>query len=270
MRVLALDFDGVISDSAPESFAVALETYVALRPASTHAPVASELATARSRPGLLERIRRAPLYLAFLELMPLGNRAEDFGVALGILERAVTVREQDDYDREWKSEPTAFLEDFHERFYQCRSAFSAADPEVWSSLLAPYPAFLDLLRARRGDALLALATAKDRPSVLALLRQYGIDDLFADEHILDKQAGVSKRAHLTALAERTGVAFSEITFVDDKVNHLDTAAELGVRCALAAWGYNGVREHELARRRDYLVCELSDAERQLFGREPGR
>ena len=27
MRVLTLDFDGVISDSAPEAFAVALRTY---------------------------------------------------------------------------------------------------------------------------------------------------------------------------------------------------------------------------------------------------
>ena len=66
------------------------------------------------------------------------------------------------------------------------------------------------------------------------------------------------------LRGRTGCEFSEITFIDDKVNHLDSVASLGVRCALAAWGYNGAREIELARLRGYLVCTLADVEAQLF------
>ena len=53
-------------------------------------------------------------------------------------------------------------------------------------------------------------------------------------------------------------------FVDDKVNHLDAVAPLGVRCALAAWGYNGPREHLLAGEREYLVCRLEDVEARLF------
>jgi hypothetical protein len=43
-------------------------------------------------------------------------------------------------------------------------------------------------------------------------------------------------------------------------------APLGVRCALAAWGYNGERELRHARARGYLVCTLDDVDRQLFGR----
>ena len=65
-------------------------------------------------------------------------------------------------------------------------------------------------------------------------------------------------------AARLGVAPAEITFIDDKVNHLDAVSELGVRCALAAWGYNGARERELARERGYLVCTLGDVEATLF------
>jgi hypothetical protein len=55
-----------------------------------------------------------------------------------------------------------------------------------------------------------------------------------------------------------------MTFVDDKVNHLDAVAALGVRCGLASWGYNGEREVALARARGYLVLGLEDAEAQLF------
>jgi hypothetical protein len=52
--------------------------------------------------------------------------------------------------------------------------------------------------------------------------------------------------------------------VDDKVNHLESVAELGVRCALAAWGYNGPREQRRARDCGFPVLTLGDVEAQLF------
>ena len=96
-------------------------------------------------------------------------------------------------------------------------------------------------------------------------RPYGIDALFEPSRILDKETGSSKRAHLEVLHRRLGVDHEEMTFVDDKVNHLDSVAQLGERCALAAWGYNGPREHDLAKRRGYLVCSLRNVEERLFG-----
>jgi phosphoglycolate phosphatase-like HAD superfamily hydrolase len=115
---------------------------------------------------------------------------------------------------------------------------------------------------------LAIATAKDRASVRALLDAYGIADLFDDARLLDKETGVSKSAHLEKLQRDFNVDFGEITFVDDKVNHLDAVAGLGVRCALATWGYNGEREVRLARERGYLVCTLDEVEGQLFAALP--
>ena len=55
-----------------------------------------------------------------------------------------------------------------------------------------------------------------------------------------------------------------MVFIDDKVNHLEDVASLGVRCALAAWGYNGPREHERARACGFDVCSLGDVEHVLF------
>ena len=59
--------------------------------------------------------------------------------------------------------------------------------------------------------------------------------------------------------------FEEITFVDDKVNHLVTVAELGVRPVLAGWGFNTPREHELARHLGFPVANFVDAEAVLYG-----
>ena len=48
------------------------------------------------------------------------------------------------------------------------------------------------------------------------------------------------------------------------MNHLNHVAGLGVRCGLAAWGYNGRREWEVATKAGHLLLQLDDLEAQLF------
>jgi phosphoglycolate phosphatase-like HAD superfamily hydrolase len=264
MRVLALDFDGVISDSAPEAFLVAVRTFAELRPGSSVARAAAAFAGAAPAAGAL---RDAPLYAPFLALMPLSNRAEDYAVVLSALESGTPVPDQAAYDALRDHHDPAWLGDYHRRFYAQRSALAASDPPGWLALMPAYRELLPLLRRWAGAVELAIATAKDRSSVAALLRAYGIDDLFAPERILDKQTGVAKTTHLAELRTRCAVEFKQITFVDDKVSHLDGAAALGVRCGLATWGYNGPREMQQAQARGHLVCGLRDAEQKLFDGE---
>jgi phosphoglycolate phosphatase-like HAD superfamily hydrolase len=263
LRLLALDFDGVISDSAPESFAVALLTYTELiehsRFDDRRAALESDSLPTPSR------LAEDPLYASFLGLMPLGNRAEDFAISLSALETSRPVADQADYDAFRSELDEDWLQKFHRRFYENRTALSRRDPTGWRRMMGAYPSFLEILHRRAGDALLAIATSKDAETVNALLRDYGIEALFPRERVFDKETGVHKDAHLQQLHETVGVAYDEMVFVDDKVNHLDRVARLGVRCALAAWGYNGEREVELARQRGYRVCTLENAEEQLFG-----
>ena len=248
MKLLVLDFDGVIADSGREAFAVARRTYLEQRPEST-----------------LRARDEDPLYAAFVDLMPLGNRAEDFAVALAAIEAGALLPDQAAYDAYYAAQDPRWLRGFHEHFYQVRTAFSRSDPAGWLALLRPYPRFLAMLRRRAGSCRYAIATAKDRRSVRVLLREYGVTDLFPEDLVLDKEAGVTKVAHHEHLARHCGVAYAEMTFVDDKVNHLDAVAALGVHGALSAWGYNGPREHQLARAHGHRVCSLANVEAQLFG-----
>jgi phosphoglycolate phosphatase-like HAD superfamily hydrolase len=248
VKLLSLDFDGVLADSAREAFAVARRTWRALRPASPRIEAAGE----------------ASLYAAFLALMPLGNRAEDYGVALAAIQAGAALEDQAAYDAFYAAQDPAFLRAFHRRFYVERAALSEEDPAGWRAMLGPYPRFLAVLRRRAGACRYAIATAKDRRSVAALLDAYGIADLFEPALVLDKETGVTKIAHHEHLARVTGIDCADMTFVDDKVSHLDAVASLGVRCALAAWGYNGPREHRLARAHGHLVLGLDDVEGQLF------
>jgi len=260
MRALALDFDGVISDSAAEAFAVGLVTYQSLCPVEGWEALA-ERAREMTRTELLAE----PLYQAFVEGMPLGNRAEDFGVVLRAIEQGVELRDQAAYDRVYAAVGAEFRHEYHARFYGFRAAYRAESPEQWCGLMGPYAPFLEILRAHAGRADFAIATAKDRDSVDLLLDAYGVADLFPPDLILDKETGPDKRAHVRALADRIGLEPGEITFIDDKVNHLESVSKLGARCALAGWGYNGERERRLARARGHLVLDLDDAAVQLFG-----
>jgi phosphoglycolate phosphatase-like HAD superfamily hydrolase len=250
VKVLALDFDGVLCDSAGEAWAVALRTFAEAFP--EHAlPAAAEA--------------DAGLYARFLELMPLGNRAEDYAAALAAIAAGRELPDQAAYDAWRASLAPERLRAFHKQFYRVRAAWAERDPEGWLARLRPYPGLCELLRRRAGDARLAIATAKDRRSVRALLAAYGIADLFPDGLVLDKEAGERKRTHVTQLAAGAGCAPSEVTFVDDKVNHLEDVAALGTRCVLAAWGYNGARERAIAEARGFLICGLDDFESRVFG-----
>jgi phosphoglycolate phosphatase-like HAD superfamily hydrolase len=264
MRGLVLDFDGVVFNSAPEAYRVARRAYADLGPARasvTPLPTPGEVHELR-----VEQVLADPLYQGFVELMPLGGRAEDYAVILSCLERGVVVRDQEGYDRQRDQVPAEYQEAYHARFYEVRTGFQEQHPERWRALQGPYPEVVALIRRHSSDVALAIATAKDRRSVRLLLEDHGLAGLFPDERLMDKDTGRSKAAHLRQLERVLGIPLPDMTFVDDKVNHLDAVAPLGVRCVLAAWGYNGAREQELARGRGYIVCALDDAEGELFTR----
>jgi phosphoglycolate phosphatase-like HAD superfamily hydrolase len=259
MEVLALDFDGVICDSAREVFRVGLSTYLGFHPDS---PLAERLGAA-ARSG----VQSNRIYQQFLDLCPLGNRAEDFGVALRAIDCQIKIKDQAAYDRFYESLDPQWLEAFHVRFYEERNALREGDPDGWLEMQAPFTEFTDLLPRISEHVRLAVVTAKDGRSVRVLLKQFGIDSLFLPELILDKDTGVHKINHLKTLQSRAAVPFDRITFVDDKVNHLFRVAELGVQLILAGWGLNGEREHSLAREDGIVVATFANAESVFLGKE---
>lgn len=258
MRAWVFDFDGVISDSAAEAFVTAGRTWMAMRPGSS---LAAGLRVAQEpHVPSPERVAGEASFLEFRRLMPLGNRAEDFAVALASLERGQDLPDQDAYDAFRQELDQEWLLEFHHRFYQERARIRAMAPEDWLRLQQPFPEMVSALLRQHGRAPLAIATAKDRASVHGLLAAYGLRAVFPDECIADKEIGVSKQSHVLALRGPLGVDCHQMTFVDDKVNHLDDVAPLGVRGVLAGWGFNGQRERLLARRRGYRVLELEEVD----------
>ncbi len=239
MKILALDFDGVICNSRIEVLRVAMEAYARLYPESG-IPSTGDL-------SLIER--------GFENLLPLGNRAEDFGVSLRALERGLRITNQEEYDRFFARQDESWRERYAREFYEVRSRLRSEDPEAWLAMHRPYAEVLRYLEDLEGVAL-AIVTAKDEASIRLLLAHFGISGLFERGLIFDKSLGPEKTAHLEKLKERLGGRFEDMTFIDDKVRHLAAVSRLGIDVALATWGYNTEREHEIARSRGYRLARL--------------
>jgi phosphoglycolate phosphatase-like HAD superfamily hydrolase len=260
-KVLALDFDGVIFDSIREAFTVALHTVTGRDATSRLAE--HPLIAGRCSPDLFP-FAEDPTFRAFLDIVPLGNRAEDYSVILSAIQDGTPVPDQTAYDRLYRGFDRAWLDEAHARFYIERARLRNDDFEAWRRLQPPYQHLIEVLRSHAGDRTLAIVTARDATSVKLLVEAWAVTDLFSSALVFDKSYGVRKTGHLEALMEKLSAAPSGVVFVDDKLNHLLQVAPLGVVPVLAAWGYNTPRERLLAERAGIAVAKLERAEELLF------
>jgi phosphoglycolate phosphatase-like HAD superfamily hydrolase len=263
MRVLALDFDGVVCDSSREVFTVAVRAYAQLHPGSPW------IRAILDQPGPAATecldLSAEPAFAALQRLIPLGNRAEDFGVALRALELGVELPDQAVYDAFYHSLDAGWLGAYHTTFYEIRDRLRTHEPARWLALNSGYPPFTAFMKRAADRCAIAILTARDGASLDVLLEHLGVSAIIPRQHRLDKEAGLHKTSHLSQLADRLQVSFPGITFVDDKVNHLERVAPLGVRPVLAGWGLNTPREHARATALGFPVARLDELDSVLLG-----
>ncbi|MBW7995007.1 MAG: HAD hydrolase-like protein [Candidatus Glassbacteria bacterium] len=250
--VLALDFDGVLSDSLLEAYL--LTWNLAGR---VDASLERQLDEAPAIDTIYEfRESHRDHYNAVERIVPLSNRSEDYLVIQKAVEEGRSFSTQQEFDSFKQSVDRELQDLFHEEFYLLRYDLAENHREQWLALNAPYPGIESAVERLAENFRLSVATSKDRETVIDLLRAWGLFDHFTEDFVLDKCAGASKRAHLTVLREKFGCEFGRMTFIDDKVSHLIDCSGLGVRLLLAGWGYNGPREHELAAGKGFEILEL--------------
>ena len=249
---LALDFDGVICESLLEAYLITWKISSEISPELVHQSV--------DNPEIKNihhfRDQKTDHWNHFQSLVPFGNRSEDYLVIQQAVNDGLHFDSQEQFDF-YKDErfPLNILEIFHHRFYEIRYAMMKDDWTGWLSLNEPYPGVIKALHKLSENYEMAVCTSKDGHTVEQLLDSYGILEKFR-KPVYDKSQGASKRAHLTKLAEDTGLGICNIIFVDDKVTHLIDCVSLGARMVLSAWGYNSEKDHETAARHEFTVLEL--------------
>lgn len=236
IRVLALDFDGVIWDSAGECFETGWRAYKEL--------YGRELSTRQFREGVLRG-------------RPLARTGSDFYLILRLLEEDP----QRDLSSFAHSEFLELRERFAEQaaqydkvFYRLRSEYRDRQPQLWTSWQGAYPqmlAFLDAWEETFKGA--ALATTKDTRSAQTLLQTIG-----RNWPVFGKEYSVHKAEQILGIAEHFEVQPQQILFVDDLLENLEQVAPTGAQTALAKWGYNTAESRREAVEAGYPVIDVEE------------
>ncbi len=252
--VLTFDFDGVLSDSLLEAYLLTWNLAGRVDPELAYqldqAPTIDTIhAFRRSHSGHYEATEK---------IIPFGNRCEDFLIVQKAVHQEARINSQAEFDS-FKLTVNKQLQDtFHKQFYVLRYELAASHRQQWLALNGAYPGVIEAIPALAQKFRLAVATSKDHQTVIGLLQSWGLLELFGEEHVLDKSAGPSKRAHLDTLRQRFGCRFEEMTFIDDKISHLLDCADLGVRLMMSGWGYNGPLEHAQAASHGIKILTLEE------------
>ena len=232
MKILALDFDGVIWDSVGECFVMARRAYQNL-----YGLPCSDLEAAFRRGRWL--VRTGGDFLLILQL------------AMADPERDLTTFPRAEFARLQAEKASECLE-FEREFYGLRQRCRDQEWKEWVSYQQPYPHFLNQLREVQDlFTETVICTTKDAQSARLLLASAGLD-----WHIWGKELGVDKGEQIRDLCRQRNCAASDVFFVDDLVENLEQVAPTGARCALAAWGYNTPAERERARKEGLPVLEV--------------
>jgi phosphoglycolate phosphatase-like HAD superfamily hydrolase len=234
MDIFALDFDGVLCDSADETAVTAWRAARALWPDSSAPEPPAELASRfrRLRP-VIETGFEAVLLMRFIET--------------GVPEQAI-LGDFQALCRSALEHSGRSAEDLTELFGRTRDQWIARDLQGWLSHHRFYPGVIDALALMLARSPVLILTTKQQRFAHSLLQWGGID--FPADRIFGLEDGRRKEDILAALISDPALRGARFHFVEDRLATLsrvlgrDDLAE--VRLYLAAWGYNTADERRRA------------------------
>lgn len=239
--LIALDFDGVLWDSVHECFVIGHLAYLRMGGRFPATRTAEEL---------------------FRSGRPFCRTAQDFYVVFRSLEESPNI----DFERlsiqTFERLRQQYKEDsdkFEPIFYEERHNMLQKDPEGWASLQSPFPGILteiDILH--KNFAHVVIATTKDELSAKYLLNKHHLPlNVVAKETSCDK---VYQMRHLSSTYQ---MPLQQLFFVDDLLEQVLHVRSIGVKSAMAAWGYNTHSQREAAKRAGVPLLEMSNLEKQI-------
>ena len=252
-NVIALDFDGVICDSAAECVVSAYGAFLEAK-GEEFDPLSSPV----------------PDYFrdGFYRMRPLIRDGRDYLMILYLLDLGVPMSDQRDFDDALEVRLPDLLglfgvesgPELEAAFQRYRAGFRGRDEAGWMDRNPLYPGMIQALGERQGD-LKSVFVTTSKPSTVSkgILEHNGFT--LPDGHVLGKDmvgASSDKNVHMRLVTDASKVSYSDIHFVDDQVAHLESAQGLGVNCYLAAYGYTTGKQVERARGLGIRVLEEGD------------
>ncbi|MDL2123259.1 MAG: hypothetical protein LWX51_09270 [Deltaproteobacteria bacterium] len=222
MKILALDFDGVICNSLLECL---INSYNSFN-------IVGE--TLAKRLYKLEQIAQTEVE-TFRRFRPLVRVAKEY-YALWLLIRKHQSIDPRKSIREQARVTDHKLEEFNSIFYAERKVWLDKDAKSWFRYNPLYDGMKKALFKILDKENVFIVSSKNAWAIKAIL---GYNEMsVADGKILGSDSGMDKDALFHQLSQRHSIRFSNIIFLDDNLSNLLTAKDMGISVFFASWGYS--------------------------------
>jgi len=256
LKILALDFDGVIVDSVMDSLFVGHNAYLRLYGPGEKKYFGGELFTFENWEETKKQHQEEIKY--YRTLRPYIRGATDYGLIQKLIEENKFVKNQEEFDNYRKAVKFDF-EAYEQEFYKERERLQNIDYRAWFNLEPPYPKVIEgIKKLLEEETKIVIATSNSREAIARTFTPEYFGFTIEPEGILDKRYGEDKSEQMKQIVKLYNVKFEEIYFVDDQLNHLIQTRPLGVKVLLAGWSYATDIQKEEAQKQDILVIEREE------------
>lgn len=236
MKILALDYDGVIVYSMYECLFIGFNAYLMFNPKTRL--FNSERFTLDNFEKKLNENKE--IVDKYKNLRAYCKVAYSWYSIFHIIENDTKVENQKDFDK-IKNKLNIDSNLYTKYFYDERLKLQKQDYEKWLTLTEPSP-IINKINSLKEKFELVLATNNRKDVIEGLLKKYNLNFNL----IVDNTLSTNKTKQLEFIKNKYNINFSDIYFVDDQVAHFSSLIKLGVNCFLATWGYNNKGQQEEA------------------------
>lgn len=239
MKVLALDFDGVIADSQYECLFVGFNAYLRLN--KNTKLFGGKKFTFNNFNNIKKKYKNT--IKKYENLRPYVIGAFSWYVILYIMDFSIRIKHQYQFNNV-REKLIKNFDEYVNYFYNERSKLQEKNYKKWLKLEAPFKKIIEGIKKLEKGYIITIATNNNRKSIYGLFKKYKIKPKI----IADSNISLNKKKQLECIKNKLKVNFNEIHFVDDQVKHFPRLLKLGVNCYLATWGYNNKRQRQEAKK----------------------
>ena len=256
MKILALDFDGVIVDSVLDSLFIGHNAYLRLCGQGKKKNFGGELFTFENWEEIKKHYQKEIKY--YRTLRPYIRGATDYGLIQKLMEEKKFIKTQEEFDN-YRETIKVDFESYEKEFYQERERLQKIDYRAWFNLEPPYPKIIEGMKKLLEEGTkIVIATSNRRKAIARSFTPEYFGFNIDPEDILDKRYGEDKSEQMRQIVKLYKVKFEEIYFVDDQVSHLIQTTPLGVKVFLAGWSYATAVQKEEALKRNIPLIEREE------------
>ncbi len=256
MKILALDFDGVIVDSVLDSLFVGHNAYLRLYGPGEKKYFGGELFTFENWEEIKKQYQKEIKY--YRTLRPYIRGATDYGLIQKLIEENKFVNDQEEFDNYRKTVKFDF-EAYEKEFYKERERLQNINYRAWFNLEPPYPNVTGGIKKLLEEGTkIIIATSNRRKAIAKSFTHEYFGFTIESEDILDRRFGEDKSEQMKHIVKSYNINFEEIYFVDDQVSHLIQTRTLGVKVLLAGWSYATDIQKEEARKQNVTIIEREE------------